>query len=301
MIDDMTAPKLSFLIATRDRREALLRLLDNIGAQTYPHKEVVVVDDGSTDGTADAIAERFPDVRLVANAESIGTGRAMGAGFEAASGDIIVNVDDDALFASTDAADRIVRYFAENPDVGVLCFRVEAPDGSIRHREIPLRSKRLPTEPTRIAYFLGGAVAFRREALQAAGGYPTKIGYASWENDVAFRLFRAGERILFTPDIRVVHYALPSMSNTTQREANYVLNEIRLAARYLPEPYASVHAALWIGQSTLQAAANGRLRGTMRAVGAGLASWRGIRKDRSARLTRQEARALSRLSGRTWY
>lgn len=293
--------KLSFLIATRDRREALARCLDSIESQTHTDREVIVVVDGSTDGTAEMLAERYPQVRAIVLPESGGVGAALQRASETATGEVWVNLDDDALLATPDAAGLVAETLATRPDVDVVCMRVEAPDGTVRHREIPLRSKRLPVQPMQIAYFLGGAVALRAETMRRVGGYPAGIAYGSWENDVAFRLAAIEATILFLPQARVIHHAIPSASNTDNREANYLRNEIRLAATYLPAPYAQVHAMMWIVQQLLQAAANRRLRRAWSGASEALRSWGTLRSDDSRRLTPQQTRRLSRLSGRTWY
>ena len=297
----MMPPLLSFIVATRNRSDSLARCLESVEAQRYPHCEILIVDDASTDDTEQMVRARFPAVGYLRTREQLGTGRALGLGAQQATGEIFVNLDDDALFASHDAVRDIVSKFEERPEIGVLCFRCEAPDGSIRRREIPRRDKRLPDADTEIGYFLGGAVAFRASALAAAGGYPTDIGWGSWENDVAYRLFKAGVRTLFTPGVRVIHYATPSPENTDEREANYARSEIHLAARYLPAPYAQVHTVLWVALSTLQALECGHLRATLKAIGGGLGQWRDLRAQPRDRLTAQQARRLSRLSGRTWY
>lgn len=301
MIVDMGDPKLTFLIGTRNRRDSLSRCLRSIESQEYAAVEIVVVDDGSEDGTAQMLAEKFPRVTCVRRPGQEGIGAALAEGSRVASGDVLVNLDDDCELTSPGTARLITATLAEHPEIDVLCFRVEAPDGSVRHREIPLRSKRMPQVDTEIAYFLGGAVAFRASALATAGGYPVDFRYGSWENDVSFRLARAGSRILFVPGIRVVHHAIPSPDNTGSREANYARNELRLAATYLPFPYAQVHGALWVAQSLAQAVKNGRARRAMTGIHEGLAEWGSRRRDHSRRLSAAQTRRLSRLSGRTWY
>lgn len=297
----MSETDLSFLIATRNRRDSLLRCLGSIDAQGYPHRETVVVDDASSDGTERAVREHFPDVRYVRLDERGGIGAAYDRGSREISGDVWINLDDDCYLPSPDEAERIARSFEGAGDLAALCLRVEAPDGSIRRREIPRRDKRLPATETDIGYFLGGAVAYRAEALRRVGGYPTDIGYASEDLDTAFRLFKAGYRMRFTPDIRVVHLAIPSHENTEDREANYASSRIRIAARYLPVPYAQAHALLWTAKSLAQAAKNGHLSVTLSAVREAFGRWRSIRTDRRHRLSLAETRRLSRLSGRTWY
>lgn len=300
-MENMPELKLSFIIITRNRVEALMRLLESIEGQTYACRETIVVDDASGDGTAEVVKARYPHIRCLSQPERRGIGAGLDLGSSEATGEVWIELDDDAWLASSGAAGEIARRFADSPDLDVLCFKVEAPDGSVRRREIPRRDKRLPAVEAPIGYFLGGAVAFRASSLRAVGGYPADIPFASWENDVAFRMFKAGFRTVFAPGIRVVHEAIPSPYNTVEREANYVRNEIRLAARYLPAPYAQVHAALWIALSLAQAARQGHLGGTVGAVREGLRGWGMLRADARDRLTLGQTRRLSALSGRTWY
>lgn len=301
IIDDMEGPKLTFLVASRNRRDALAHCLETIEAQTYANREIVVVDDGSDDGTAQMLAERFPSVILVRNEERQGIGSSLIHGAQSATGDIWINLDDDAYLADTSDADEIVRLFDQYPDFDVLCFHCQAPDGSIRHREIPSRWKSLPDEPKRIAYFLGGAVAFRADALRHIGGYPADIKYGSWENSVSFRLFKAGYKILWAPQVRVVHLAIPSPYNTDQREANYIRTELRLSARFLAFPYAQVHAILWIVLYGFLALIRGHLGPTLSVIWHGVLEWPTLRRESDERLTFAETHRLSALGGRTWY
>lgn len=298
----MDTVTLTFMIASRNRREPLSRCLASIGEQTYGSIETIVVDDASDDGTAQMIEQEFPWVRVLVNEERKGVGGALAAGAEVASGDVLINLDDDCYLTGPETASVIARYMSDpSSPYDVLCFKVIAPDGSIRHREIPLRSKKLPTADTPIGYFLGGAVAFRAAALKKAGGYPATILYGSWENDTAFRLFKSGARTLFVPGVTVVHTAVPSPYNTQQRQANYVRNEMRIAARFLPAPYAHVHSLLWIADCLRRAATTGQFRATLQAVVSAAKEWGSIRSDASQRLSLAQTRELSALSGRTWY
>lgn len=297
----MVGLRLSFLISTQNRRDALAHCLDTIGSQTYSDIEVVVVDDGSADGTHEMVAERFPNVVLLRNDKPQGIGVSLRRASETATGQVWINVDDDCYLSDDTTAEKIAAEIASAPDFEVFCFRCVTPEGKVRHREIPSRSKRLPDTPTQIAYFLGGAVAFRADVLRACGGYPTDIKYGSWENAVAFRLFRAGHRIRWTPAVTIVHVAIPSPHNTASREANYIRTELNLAARYLAAPYAQAHAVLWIALYGLLATVRGRLGPAVSAIRHGASEWSGLRKDTSERLTFEQTRRLSALGGRTWY
>jgi GT2 family glycosyltransferase len=301
IIDDMEGPKLTFLVSTRNRKDALARCLESIEAQTYRNREIVVVDDGSEDDSATMIAERFPDVKLLRNAERRGIGVSLCKASEIATGEYWVNLDDDAYLAENTAAAEMVRLLGEHPEFDAACFRCEAPDGSVRYREIPHRKKRMPPAGSQIAYFLGGAVVFRADALRDIGSYPTDIKYGSWENSVAFRLFKSGHRIMWAPSVRVVHLAIPSPHNTLEREANYIRTEIDLSRRFLPFPHAQVHALLWVLLYGFLATVRGHPHRAISAAWQGAREWSALRRYKDERLTPKQTRELSRLGGRTWY
>jgi hypothetical protein len=92
-----TAPRISVIMATRNRAELLVRAVESVRSQDYPHWELVIVDDGSTDDTA-AVVEGLAgaDERIVALHHSHGGAyRARNAGLDVASGDIVCYLDDD--------------------------------------------------------------------------------------------------------------------------------------------------------------------------------------------------------------
>lgn len=90
----MNAPSVSVVIPSHNRRRLLSRALVSVLAQTRPAEEVIVIDDGSTDGTAEAIAEELPEVRLVRQ-DHAGVSRARNLGIGFAHGDWIAFLDSD--------------------------------------------------------------------------------------------------------------------------------------------------------------------------------------------------------------
>jgi glycosyltransferase involved in cell wall biosynthesis len=95
-------------------------------AQSYPHVEVVVVDDGSTDGSRRVIEGYRGRVRVVEQPNA-GQGAALNSGFAASTGDVVIFLDADDLLWP-EAAERVARCF--RPGVGKLQFRLETVDGS---------------------------------------------------------------------------------------------------------------------------------------------------------------------------
>src|SRR5437762_9779476 len=111
----MSEPRLASIIIDNYNYGRFLRdAIDSALAQTYPHAEVIVVDDGSTDNSREVIASYGDRIKPILK-ENGGQGSAFNAGFAASSGDVILFLDADDLLVST-AAERAVAYF-NDPDV----------------------------------------------------------------------------------------------------------------------------------------------------------------------------------------
>ncbi len=291
---------ISYIVATRERREALKTCLESIYAQDYEPKEVVVVDDASTDGTAAMLQADFPSARVIRLGSPGGEAAARNLGISEAVGDVVVLLDDDAYLVGRGAAAAVAEAFAGDTKLAALCFKVEAPDGSIRHKEVPRADKVLPSDKTEIGYFLEGAVALRMTALADVGLFPADYGYGGIGLDLAYRLFRAGYRMVFTPAVTVVHLSLQGPDNTVGRQYHYLRNRIWTAARNLPFPYAQTTVAVWTAGSLVESVRAGRPLETPGGFVAGVRRWRELRRS-GPRLTRPMMRRLQQLSGRTWY
>lgn len=134
-------PKVSICIPTYNRRSYLKEALDSALVQTYQDREVVVVDDGSTDGTDEVVKDYGPDLRYY-RVDHIGQAAARNELIERARGEYLTFLDsDDALFP--DAVEKLMRVMAENgPDVFVYGYYV----GMDEHGEVlPRRQPRLPS------------------------------------------------------------------------------------------------------------------------------------------------------------
>ncbi|MFC6825108.1 glycosyltransferase family 2 protein [Halopelagius fulvigenes] len=245
-------PLVSFVLATYNRPTDLAEAIESILAQQYEPFEVVVVS-SSTDETSELFADggRFDgkDVYYHEFDERMGVPKARNIGFELASGDIFVTIDDDAVLGDPDATSRLVSLFGEHEDVGVVAFRSRSYEtGGPILMEIPdppdIRMS--SNEQYRASSFCGVGNAIRSELLDDVGAYPPDFVYGFEEHDLSLRLLDAGWDILYAPSVEVYHKQTPKarLPSAETRERQ-IANRIRLAVRNLPWRYVVFTTLVW--------------------------------------------------------
>jgi GT2 family glycosyltransferase len=250
------------VIPTFDGRDLLARALESLSSQTLSPR-VVVVDNGSTDGTAALVAERYPDVRLVRLARNLGFGRAVNHAartLSADDGDALVLVNNDAV-CEPRFVEEVCRPL-QQPGVGMsagVLLQAAAPeriDSAGIELDTTLRAydylwdedvAALAGAPDPVGP-CGGAAGYRFEAFRRAGGFDEAF-FAYWEDvDLALRLRLAGWACALAPAARAVHHHGQTLgsSSPAQRALDafgrgYVLGRYRAGGR---RPYVRVQVAL---------------------------------------------------------
>jgi glycosyltransferase involved in cell wall biosynthesis len=170
-----TGPLVSVLLASRNGERYLDEALAGLAAQTWPHVEVVAVDDGSTDDTP-AILARFagshPRARVV-RTPGLGVAGALALAAHEAQGELLARHDDDDR-SRPERLERQVRFLAAHPAIAVVGSAADIMDERGAHTgayALPLAPAAIRRVARRDPPFVGGAVLMRRAAYQAAGGY----------------------------------------------------------------------------------------------------------------------------------
>jgi glycosyltransferase involved in cell wall biosynthesis len=203
----MVTPELTVVVATHNRRDRLRACLESLARQTEPAQsfEVVVVVDGSTDGTAEMLAALAPPFPLsIVSQPKSGTSAARNAGAAQARGEILLFIDDDEEAAPTlVGAHRRAHGSAEKlAGIGPIAIRLEP--GADRFARILAEQWRKHTDrlASRELTYLdcyGGNCSVRRASFEEVGGFAPDLAR---ENDFefAYRLHRAGVSFRFVPD-----------------------------------------------------------------------------------------------------
>src|SRR5688572_23770707 len=133
--------RLSVVLITWNEKKRLQTCLTSLMPAIDPERhEVLVVDNGSRDGTDEMLAAEFPQVRYFPLDKNIGVGPARNRGIALAQGEYIMILDNDTEVLDMDFPEAIERAFAEDPTLGLLGFRLENPDGTTQHS-----TRRFPT------------------------------------------------------------------------------------------------------------------------------------------------------------
>jgi GT2 family glycosyltransferase len=200
-------PLPTIVVATRDRRQRLLATLARLEALAE-RPRVVVVDHASTDGTASAIEERFPDVTVIRSPRHIGSA-ARTLGVEAAESPLVAFSDDDSWWAPG-ALGRAADAFRTYPRLGLIAARILVePDGRLDPtceimRDSPLGSDIPLPGPPVLGFLACGAVA-RRSAVLACGGFHARYGFGAEEHLLAVDMAAAGWGLAYVEDV-VAHH-----------------------------------------------------------------------------------------------
>lgn len=222
----------SISILNYQRRDALRRALESARGQRTSVIEIIAVDNASTDGSAEMVADEFPDVRLVRLPENMGAA-ARNAGVAAAKGDVVFTLDNDVLFRTPDDVSRALGVFERHPKAAVVNFMIVDASGQLSRRDWchPRDADEWAEHEFVTDYVLEGASACRREAFLASGGYwpPLFIGHEGW--DLAFRLLDAGHDLVYTPAVRVQHLVDPSVRPSSRIYYQFTRNAVWVALR----------------------------------------------------------------------
>jgi len=182
--------------------------------------EVLVVDDASTDGTAEMVGREFPEVGLVRRERNRGSIAARNDILRRARGRYIIGLDDDSRFVDADACRRIVERMDNEPDLGIVSFQVIGPEFPERMSD----AGRLRGE-WHISSFAACGVAIRREMLERTGLFPEYFFHAYEEPDLCLRAWDAGYRVLQWNDILVYHEFSPLNRNEQRTHRRHARNE----------------------------------------------------------------------------
>lgn len=190
--------KVSINIVTKNRCKLLKGALDSVLAQSFSNYEVVVVNDGSTDGTQmviDSYKSQFSHFRTIINNESVGVKAARQQALDNSTGEFVANLDDDDTWIDPGKIAAQVVYLDQHPSIGLVgtfaCLRDYSENTNYRW-EPPYTNTEIKNHILIRSCFMNPTVMFRRMLAEQVGGYKKSPQYCE-DTSLWMRIGRISE------------------------------------------------------------------------------------------------------------
>ena len=218
---------ISFVVVTRDRQNDLRECLKSISEQNYQFFEVLVIDNASSDKTTEIVQRDFSFAKLITLDRNLGCPGGRNIGILNSRGEILFFLDDDCRI-TVDATDNMIQLFEDDQSLGIVAPQIieygqpKDPPGCQNRQQI----KRY------VPNFIGMA-AIKRSVFEVNGLYPMEFLYGAEESDLSLRLLNNNGRILYTPDVKVIHF--PSANRNTNWDMQQgLVNSVTVFWKYAP-------------------------------------------------------------------
>lgn len=252
-------PPATVVVTTKNRLAELRKAVASALAQTV-EPEILVIDDGSTDGTAEVIRQEFPSVNLQQSQQSLGYIVQRNRAARLAKGTIVFSIDDDAVFTSPRVIEQTLCEF-DHHRVGAVAI----PFMDV-NRSSEMRQKAPDNSAIYAAYaYIGTAHAVRKELFLALGGYREILIHQCEEEDYCMRLLNAGY-ITRCGNADPIHHFESPRRNWTRMDYYGSRNKVLYAWHNVPFPYAVAHLGVTTAQTLAYTLRPNRLGTRLRAV-----------------------------------
>lgn len=245
--DKPAHPSVAIVIVIWNNKKDTVECLESFRGDTYPNKEIIIVDNGSSDDSVEVIRASFPEVTLLQTGQNLGFtgGNNVGITYALEKGADYVYLLNNDTTVEPEALAMLVQAADENPDAGLIAPVIHDFDppraiwfaGSI----VDLRrgaawhdNARQPERgeaPYEVPWATGCAMLLRGPLLRALGGFDDRY-YLSWEDvDLSLRVRQAGKRVMVAPSSRIYHKGGQSGKNLDGIYGYYTVRNSLLLAR----------------------------------------------------------------------
>lgn len=238
----------------------------HILCQTRPEIEIIAIDNGSTDGTADFLS-RQSYIHAVLLNDNLGIA-GYRAGLNLAQGKFVLVLDDDSCPIDLTGIDAALQRMSQDQQIAITACHIATPDGEQQWSwHLPQATTLMPSP-----FFIGCGFIIRRKLFKQIDWYADEFFLYQNEIDVSFKIRLLGYTIIYDPNCIIIHRGTPNQRPGWRRIFFPTRNTLWLIRRYYPQPMASylLISRLLIG--FFRACSFGELNTYFKAVKAGLFS-----------------------------
>lgn len=210
---------LSVLVLTCNQLSTTLRCMEALVAATADiDSEIILVDNGSTDGTVGAVAEKYPEVKILTMPRNVGVAAGRNEAMRHACGDFFLILDNDTL-PTAGVIKGLIAHLNANPSCGIVAPRLDNADGTCQasFKDYPgikakvrnvlgLKAATLPSEEiSHPCYVIGACQMMRAETVRRLGPLDENIFYGPEDADYCLRAVASGYTVDYLPQLRMTH------------------------------------------------------------------------------------------------
>lgn len=204
---------LSALVLTCNQRSTTLRCMEALSVATANiDSEIILVDNGSTDGTAAVVAEKFPSVHVVTLDRNAGVAAGRNEAMRHARGEYFLILDNDTV-PTAEVIEGLLAHLAAKPACGIAAPRLDYADGTCQESFKPypgIKAKvcnvlGIKTKDSCPCYVIGACQMMRAETVRRIGVLDENIFYGPEDADYCLRAAEAGYDIDYLPNLRMQH------------------------------------------------------------------------------------------------
>jgi len=254
-------PAVAVVVVSYNTRDMTVDCIRSIRSQTRTPCRIIVVDNASTDGSAAAVRDAFPDVELIALEENIGFARANNLAVRRCTEEFVLLLNPDTVVLDG-AIDRLLRFTADRPGAGIWGGRTRFADGSLNPascwarmtpwsvtcrvlgltRAFPRRTVFNPeamggwdrAQERSVDIVSGCFFLVRRSVWDRLAGFDESFFMYGEEADLCLRARRIGCSPAVTPDAEIVHYGGASERHRTEKAIRLLAAKVTLIRRHWP-------------------------------------------------------------------
>jgi GT2 family glycosyltransferase len=249
---------LSIIIVNWNTRELLRKCLDSVETTVRLSHELIVVDNASTDGSAAMVRDGFPRVRLIENSENRGFGAANNQALRVMTGRYALLLNSDALLTEN-AVSELFRCMENRPDAAMACGQLLNADGSRQNsiaafpslltlttntsllellfpRRFPSKRYRHP-RPVEVDSGIGACLIVRKAAIDTVGLFDERFYFFFEETDWAYRMRRAGWKVLHVPTAFIYHLQGQSIGRNIRSRIAFYRSRYQFFRKWKSGPY----------------------------------------------------------------
>ena len=234
------------IITTRNRKADLCLAIDSILRQSI-RVQILVMDDASTDGTSELLAERYPMVDVNRSETRLGLIVQRNRATELARGSIVISLDDDAIFTEPTTIAKALEPF-KDPRVGAVSIPIVNIIGEDRSRPgaAPVRTPGTHLVPA----YIGAGHALDRDLFLRLGGYENGLFQWGEETNYCVKLYGNGYVVAMADCADVEHRPNPAGRHTRAKNVwiyrNSIVNVVLLAPAWLVPPLCALETARFL-------------------------------------------------------